>query len=68
MARLGLKKSQYLGWQNWAAHPTKNSEGYPSELQTPAVHVYVVEGFTGNAFPELCEHSAAHIARDAQNF
>lgn len=67
MARLGLKKSQDLSWQNWAAHPTKNSEGYPSELQTPAVHVYVVEGFTGNAFPES-EHSAAHIARDAQNF
>ena len=53
MARLGLKKSQDLGWQNWAAHPTKNSEEYPSELQTPAVHVYVVEGFTGNAFPEM---------------
>ena len=32
MARLGLRKSEDLGRQNRAAHPTKNSEGYPSEV------------------------------------
>ena len=53
MARLGLRKSEDLGRQNRAAHPTKNSEGYPSELQTHAAHVYIVDGFTGNAFPEM---------------
>lgn len=53
IAGLGLRKREDLGRQNWAAHPTKNSEGYPSELQTPAAHVDVVEEFTGNAFSEM---------------
>ena len=52
MVRLGLRKSEDLGQQNRAAHPTKNSEGYPSEL-THAAHVYIVDRFTGNTFPEM---------------
>ena len=44
MASFGLRKGEDLGRQNRAAHPTKKSEGYP---------VYVVEGFTGSAFPAM---------------